>query len=151
MATGAPPLRRNAQTAASRLCALLHTQEERLRRCLTALDKQRAAIERGNGEAALCYVEIQEQTLAGIFALEKAIAPLRGKAAAADREAQTVAARVADLKRETAAQSRRNQDLLSKRMAELRVEIKQLQGTPLWRRSIVRGGSGTPSFIDITL
>jgi hypothetical protein len=100
---------------------------------------------------ALCYVEIQEQTLASILALEKVIAPLRNKDLATDVETQTLMARVAGLKREIATQSRHNQELLSKRMAELRVEIKQLQGTSLWRRSIVRGGSGTPSFIDITL
>ncbi|MDR3303779.1 MAG: hypothetical protein LBS86_05145 [Treponema sp.] len=141
----------SARGALPRLRALLLTQEERLCRYLTALDKQRAAIGRGNGEVALCYVEIQEQTLAGILALEKVIAPMRDGAAAADVETRTLLARVAGLKREVAVQSRHNQELLSKRMSELRAEIKQLQGTSLWRRSIVRGGSGTPSFIDITL
>jgi hypothetical protein len=132
-----------------RLCELLLTQEERLYHYLTALDKQRVAIGCGNSELALCYVEIQEQMLASILALEKVIVPLRNSAI--DAETQTLMARVASLKRETATQSRHNQELLSKRMAELRVELKQLQGTSLWRRSVVRGGSGTPSFIDITL
>lgn len=99
----------------------------------------------------LCYVEIQEQTLASILALEKVIVPLHKRAISIDVETQTLIARVASLKREIATQSRHNQELLSKRMAQLRVELKQLQGTSLWRRSIVRGGSGTPSFIDITL
>ncbi|MDR2418164.1 MAG: hypothetical protein LBD79_03825 [Treponema sp.] len=135
----------------SRLCALLLKQEEQLRHYLTALDKQRAAIGGGNGEMALCYVEIQEQTLASILALEKVIVPLHKGVAATDVETQTLMARVVGLKRETATQSRHNQELLSKRMTELRVELKQLRGTSLWRRSIVRGGSGTPSFIDITL
>ncbi|MDR1326749.1 MAG: hypothetical protein LBK00_12015 [Treponema sp.] len=148
-----PRARQNVQSwsVLPRLCALLLRQEERLCHYLTALDKQQAAIGRGNGEMALCYVEIQEQTLANILALEKVIVPLRNRDAAPDVETQTLMARVAGLKREIATQSRRNQELLSKRMAELRVEIKQLQGTSLWRRSIVRGGSGTPSFIDITL
>ncbi|MDR1398720.1 MAG: hypothetical protein LBJ41_02190 [Treponema sp.] len=147
-----PRARQNIQAweALPRLYALLLTQEERLCRYLTALDKQRAAIGRGNGEKALCYVAIQEQTLASILALEKVIVPLRG-AVATDVETQTLMARVAGLKHEIVTQSRHNQELLSKRMTELRVEIKQLQGTSLWRRSIVRGGSGTPSFIDITL
>jgi hypothetical protein len=77
------------------------------------------------------------------------IAPLCSLAA--DVETRMLVARVEGLKRKIAAQSRRNQELLNKRMGELSAEIKQLQGTSLWRRSIVRGGSGTPSFIDITL
>lgn len=148
-----PQARQNVQAwdALPRLCALLLKQEERLCYYLTALDKQRAAIGGGNGERALCYVAIQEQTLASILALEKVIVPLRKRAVVTDVETQTLMARVASLKREIATQSRHNQELLSKRMAQLRVELKQLQGTSLWRRSIMRGGSGTPSFIDITL
>jgi hypothetical protein len=132
-----------------RLRTLLHTQEERLRRYLMALDKQQSAIRQRNGALVLCYVEIQEQTLAAILALEKVIAPLRSLAV--DVETRTLAARVAGLKREIAAQSRRNQEQLSKRMGELSVEIKQLQSSSLWRRSIVRGVSAAPSLIDITL
>jgi hypothetical protein len=133
----------------ARLRTLLHKQEERLCRYLTALDKQEGAIRQGNGALVLCYVEIQEQTLAAILALEKVIAPLRSLAA--DVEMRALLARVAGLKREIAAQSRRNQELLTKRMGDLSVEIKQLQGSSLWRRSIVRGVSAAPSLIDITL
>jgi hypothetical protein len=133
----------------ARLRALLHKQEEQLCRYIMALDKQEGAIRQGKGALVLSYVEIQEQTFAAVLALEKVIAPLRGLAA--DVETRTLVARVAGLKREIAAQSRRNQELLTKRMSDLSVEIKQLQGSALWRRSIVRGVSAAPSLIDITL
>ncbi|MDR3303239.1 MAG: flagellar biosynthesis protein FlgN [Treponema sp.] len=131
----------------TRLCELLCAQEERFSRYLLLLGKQRDAIEQGNGEALLAYIELQEQTLASIHALEKVITPLRVAGTDAAFEA-----RLGRLKRESAAHSRQNQELLAKRMNTLRSEIRQFRAQPLCRQSRRNTMSGTtPTFIDISM
>jgi hypothetical protein len=140
------PANRTQSFAQERLCELLYAQEECFSRFLLLLAKQRVAIERGASETVLAYVELQEQTLAAICALEKVIIPLLPAGADA-----ALMARLSRLKGETATNSRQNQVLIAGRVNTLRSEIRQLREQPLWRCSKRGAFSATPTYIDISL
>jgi hypothetical protein len=146
MASTLPANTQSQSLAQARLRELLYAQEECLSRYLLLLAKQREAIEQGAGETVLAYVELQKQTLATLCALEKVIIPLSPLGTDA-----ALTARLSRLKRETAANSRQNQDLLAGRVNTLRAEIRQLREQPLWHRSMRGALNATPTYIDISL
>ena len=119
---------------------LLSQQRDRFRHYLDALDKQKNVIEKGNAEDLLVHVELEENIVADIFAIQKVIDPLEemyqarcsNQAAGIDQDQEVPSLRKAleELRSEAIVRSARNRDLLSKRMAQLRQEMKVLRSNP---------------------
>jgi hypothetical protein len=141
---------------------MLRAQRDRFREYLDVLDKQRDVIERGDTEALLSHVELEEHVVTDIINIQKVIDPLetmyRGLAApggnapvpaGGEAEVPGLKAAVERLKQEAVARSKRNRSLLSGRMAEIRSEIKSLRGNPYAARRSVYAESGSPSIIDV--
>jgi hypothetical protein len=133
---------------------MLQAQGDRFREYLNILNKQQDVIERGNTEALLSYVELEEHIVKDIFDIQKVIDPLEKmyrdlSPTCGEAEITGLQASVEMLKQETAIRSARNRDLLSKRMTEIRSEIKSLRGNPYATRRSIYAGSGPPSIIDV--
>jgi Ca2+-binding EF-hand superfamily protein len=135
---------------------LLQAQRDRFREYLNVLDKQQGLIERGDTEALLAHVELEEHILRDIFNIQKVILPLEDlyhtltdQGSSADEETVSLKAALEGLRREAAARSERNRELLSGRMAEIRQEIKSLRGNPYAARRSIYADTLSPSLIDI--
>jgi hypothetical protein len=152
---------------------LLLSQRNRFRDYLELLDKQQDMIEQGSPEALLAHVEMEEQIVGDIFSIQKVIDPLEDMYRTAYPEASApspspkaggimdaadsglpgeiggLKTALEGLKAEAALRLDRNRELLSKRMLEIRSEIKNLRGNPFAARPSVYAGSGAPSLIDI--
>ncbi|MDR1428986.1 MAG: flagellar biosynthesis protein FlgN [Spirochaetaceae bacterium] len=113
---------------------LLVKQRDRFRDYLVALDKQKDVIEKGSAEELIAHVEFEEQIVADIFSIQKVINPLEDmyRMGFPDKEAEVplLKAALEDLKAEAVVRSERNKELLSRRMAEIRLEIKSLRANP---------------------
>jgi len=151
-----------------RFKTLLTQQRDRFRNYLDLLDKQQSVIEAGSAEDLLTYVEIEEKIVADIFSIQKVIDPLEEmyytvisgnapqKAPSSSEnysqdEVPSLKASLEKLKSEAVIRSTKNKELLSKRMLELRSEIKTLRNNPYaagGRRSSF-SSAGTASLIDI--
>ena len=148
-----------------RFRTLLQEQRERFRSYLDVLDKQQDIIETGSADDLLAHVELEEQIVADIFSIQKVIDPLEdmyhaviaglistgGKAPHHNADVPDLKAALEDLKNEAVTRSARNRELLSRRMTELRSEIKTLRDNPYAanaRRSAFSGGA-TASLVDI--
>jgi len=151
-----------------RFKTLLSQQRDRFRNYLDLLDKQQSVIEAGSAEDLLSYVEIEEKIVADIFSIQKVIDPLEEmyytvisggtpqKALAENHadnqdEVPSLKASLEKLKSEAVIRSTKNKELLSKRMLELRSEIKVLRNNPYaagGRRSSF-GGANTASLVDL--
>jgi hypothetical protein len=131
---------------------LLTQQRNRFQEYLTVLDKQKDDIENGSAEDLLSHVELEEKIVGNIFSIQKVIDPLEAmyKASFPQREndVPSLKAALQDLQTEAAARSKRNQDLLSKRMAEIRSEIKLMKGNPYAKRPSY-SNENSASLIDI--
>jgi hypothetical protein len=149
---------------------LLMAQRDRFRSYLEVLDKQKDIIEGGAPEELISHIEMEEQIVADIFSIQKVIDPLedmyrtiypggqpepprRGKGTkpfepgAGGDDVPSLKSTLENLRSEAVARSGRNKELLSKRMTELRAEIKSLRSNPYTNR---RPGYGqTPSRIDL--
>jgi hypothetical protein len=152
-----------------RFRTLLTQQRDRFRSYLEVLDRQQDIIESGDTDALLSHVELEEKIVTDIFSIQKVIDPLEemyhaviagfgpGKAPARETlqsegadEVPSLKAALEDLKNEAVIRSTRNKEMLSKRMIELRSEIKTLRSNP-WaasRRSVYSDGS-TATMVDI--
>ena len=152
-----------------RFKTLLTQQRDRFKTYLNLLDKQQGVIESGNAEDLLTYVDIEEKIVADIFSIQKVIDPLEemyysvvsnhdqqkiqpgtGASNENQEEVPTLKASLEKLKNEAVIRSTRNKELLSKRMLELRSEIKALRSNPYAAK--IRGGftnSNTASIVDI--
>ena len=149
-----------------RFKTLLSQQRDRFRSYLDLLDKQQNVIESGSAEDLLTYVEIEEKIVADIFSIQKVIDPLEEmyytvisgqspvdipvKQENPD-EVSGLKASLDKLKSEAVIRSTKNKELLSKRMLELRQEIKTLRNNPYaarGRRSSF-GDANTASLVDI--
>jgi len=151
-----------------RFKTLLTQQRDRFHSYLNLLEKQQNVIEKGSAEELLNYVEIEEKIVADIFSIQKVIDPLEEmynmvvtgnkphikKAAASPDshdEVPDLKATLESLKTQAVMRSTKNKELLSKRMLELRSEIKALRNNPYAanaKRSSF-GGLNTSSLIDI--
>jgi hypothetical protein len=121
---------------------LLQEQRDRFRAYLDVLDRQKDIIERGTPEELSSHVELEEKIVSDILSIQKVIDPLDGlyrsvyKAPPGARRGGEEAgvtglkAALEGLKTEALARSGRNRELLSKRMAALRSEIKSLRANP---------------------
>ena len=151
-----------------RFKTLLTQQRDRFRSYLDLLEKQQSVIESGSAEDLLTYVEIEEKIVADIFSIQKVIDPLEemyytvtaGQKQQAKKaeisssgqdEVPGLKASLEKLKSEAVIQSTKNKELLSKRMLELRSEIKALRNNPYAAnaKKSAFGGINTASLIDI--
>ena len=150
-----------------RFKTLLTQQRDRFRSYLDMLDKQHEIIETGNTDALLSYVDLEEKIVSDIFSIQKLIDPLEdmyhavvsgfnpalaaAPALHSDDDVPSLKAALEDLKNEAVIRSSRNKELLSRRMVELRQEIKSLRDNPYAAKSrrSVYGSSGTASLVDI--
>jgi hypothetical protein len=148
-----------------RFRTLLTQQRDRFKSYLDLLDKQQSVIESGSADDLLSYVEIEEKIVADIFSIQKVIDPLEEMyhsvisnfgpinpiKTESDDEVPSLKAALENLKSEAVIRSTKNKELLSKRMIELRSEIKALRNNPYaagTRRSNF-SDAGTASLIDI--
>jgi hypothetical protein len=147
-----------------RFKTLLTQQRDRFKNYLDMLDKQQNVIEGGSADELLAYVEAEEKIVADIFSIQKVIDPLEemyysivgktpdktiAKAEGAD-EVPTLKASLEKLQGEAVIRSAQNKELLSKRMVELRSEIKALRNNPYAVKTrSPYGGTNTASLIDI--
>jgi uncharacterized small protein (DUF1192 family) len=143
---------------------LLKAQRDRFRAYLTALDKQKDVIQNGTTDDLLRHVELEEKIVADIFSIQKVIDPLEemyqsvktkspaksgsrlAEKEAGEEEVISLKKALDGLKAEAVVRSERNRELLAKRMAELRSEIKSLKNTYAGRKFQNNIG---PSYIDI--
>jgi thiamine kinase-like enzyme len=141
-----------------RFKTLLTQQRDRFRNYLDLLDKQQSVIESGSAEDLLNYVEIEEKIVADIFSIQKVIDPLekmyytvvsspeKVKTQSND-EVPSLKASLEKLQSEAVIRSTKNKELLSKRMLELRMEIKNLRNNPYAARRF--GFTNAPSLVDL--
>ena len=126
------------------------------------LDKHQDIIENGNTDDLLSHVDLEEKIVADIFSIQKVIDPLEdmyhavvnggiNPNAQSDDEVPGLKAALEDLKSEAVVRSSRNRELLSRRMVELRQEIKTLRSNPYAQasRSSVYSNSQTATLVDI--
>jgi len=151
-----------------RFKTLLSQQRERFRSYLNLLDKQQNVIESGSAEDLLTYVEIEEKIVSDIFSIQKVIDPLEEMYNAvvsdhtpaksplnidgsnAQEEVPSIKASLETLKSEAVIRSTKNRELLSKRMLELRQEIKSLRSNPYAAiGKSAYGNSNKASLVDI--
>jgi hypothetical protein len=151
-----------------RFRTLLTQQRDRFRSYLEVLDKQQDIIESGNTDELLSHVELEEKIVADIFSIQKVIDPLEdmyhaviagfgpGRAPARETlrsegadEVPSLKAALEDLKNEAVIRSTRNKELLSKRMVELRSEIKTLRANPYASRRSAYSDGSTATLVDI--
>jgi len=133
-----------------RFKTLLTQQRDRFRSYLDLLEKQQNVIESGSAEDLLSYVEIEEKIVADIFSIQKVIDPLEemyysfvgSNHAAGHDEVPGLKASLEKLQGEAVMRSTKNKELLSKRMLELRSEIKALRNNPY-------GTKGRTAFTNI--
>ena len=144
---------------------LLKAQRDRFQTYLSALDKQKDVIERGTTDDLLRHVELEEKIVEDIFSMQRVIDPLEkmyqsikpetGTASTARPvevqsgvdEVSSLKEALQGLKAEAVIRSDRNRELLSKRMAELRSEIKSLRLNAYARRKF--DSSAEPSLVDL--
>ena len=134
---------------------LLKAQRDRFSAYLDALEKQKDVIERGTADDLLRHVDLEERIVADIFSIQKVIDPLekmyqsarqeapikKGKQQGGD-EVSGLKEALDGLKVEAVVRSERNKELLSKRMAEIRSEIKSLRRNPYRNRNDNNAASG---------
>ena len=148
---------------------LLKAQRDRFQAYLNALDKQKDVIRTGSTDELLRHVELEEKIVQDIFSIQKVIDPLDKMYQSIRMETQTgVSAKsvttpdmkdsgedevlslkeaLDSLKAEAAIRSEQNRELLAKRMAELRSEIKSLKKNAYASRRF--DNTPPPSYIDL--
>jgi len=151
-----------------RFKTLLSQQRDRFRSYLDLLDKQQSVIESGSTEDLLNYVEIEEKIVSDIFSIQKVIDPLEEmynsltstaavqaqkgvKKSETPDEVHGLKASLENLKNEAIIRSTKNRELLSKRMLELRSEIKALRNNPYMAggRKTNFSDSNSASLVDL--
>ena len=144
-----------------RFRTLLAEQRDRFHLYLETLDRQRQLIETGTAEELIAHVELEEKIVADIFSIQKVIVPLDemyrtvysgsaglpGQPGGGD-EVSGLKSALEGLKKEAVTRSGRNRDLLSRRMAEIRSEIKALRSNPYLQSS--RSAVPLPTLVDIS-
>jgi hypothetical protein len=147
-----------------RFKTLLSQQRDRFSSYLNLLDKQQNVIESGSPEDLLNYVELEEKIVADIFSIQKVIDPLeqmynsiasgfiQSKTDSENDGVPDIKASLENLKSEAVVHTTKNKEILSRRMLELREEIKTLRNNPYAanKRRSSFGNSNTASLIDIS-
>ena len=148
---------------------LLQAQRDRFQAYLNALDKQLDVIQTGSTDDLLRHVELEEKIVEDIFSIQKVIDPLEkmyqsareeipagitlpsgskaDKTQSAEEEVSGLKEALDGLKAEAVIRSERNRELLAKRMAELRSEIKTLKRNVYAKRRF--DNTPPPSLVDL--
>ena len=125
---------------------LLKAQRDRFNAYLFSLDRQKDAIEGGTADDLLHHVELEEKIVSDIYSIQKVIDPLEKMYKFSDGDGISgLKESLKNLKSEAVVRSGRNKQLLSRRMSELRTEIRGLRNNPYARR----GAISAPAHIDI--
>jgi len=135
---------------------LLKAQRDRFRSYLDSLDRQKDIIEGGTADELINHVDLEEKIISDIFSIQKVIDPLDKMYHSVipdvpgpeGNEVSGLKQALEGLKTEALIRSERNKELLSKRMTEIRSEIKSLRNNPYTRRRIDTTVNA-PSHIDI--
>jgi hypothetical protein len=140
---------------------LLKAQRNRFHAYLEILDKQKDVIEQGTADDLIQHVELEEKIVSDIYAIQKVIDPLEEMYHAARLDTPQrfgkdagdgvpdLKAALDSLKSEAITRSGRNKELLSKRMLELRAEIKSLRANPYTQRQPAYSNAGTGGKVDL--
>jgi hypothetical protein len=153
----------NQRTAVlKRFRELLKAQRDRFRAYVDTLDRQRNSIEHGTTDDLIRHVELEEKIVADIFSIQKVIDPMEEMyrqsqmmytplpgASQEDDNIVNLKSALEDLKAEAISRSEQNKNLLSKRMVEIRAEIKSLRSNPYSRRHSAYPGTASPTMVDI--
>jgi len=134
---------------------LLKAQRDRFMNYLDSLDRQKNIIQDGSTEDLMNHVELEEKIISDIFSIQKVIDPLEkmyhssktNEPASEIDEVSSLKDTLEHLKSEAALRSDQNRELLSRRMTELRSEIKSLRSNPYTRRRVETAAQ--PIRIDI--
>jgi hypothetical protein len=132
---------------------LLVRQRDKFRDYLDVLDKQRSDIEKGDVDALVAHVEMEQGMVAEIFAVQKVIDPLEDMYRAAYRGADPeglpeLKETLVQLKNEVVTRNTENQALLKQRMEMLRHEIMSVNN-PYAKRKSVYSQASEPKALDI--
>lgn len=135
---------------------LLQAQRDRFRDYLAVLDKQKDVIEQGNAGSLLAHIELEEQIVADIFAIQKVMDPLEAmyriacpENAAPVSEVKSLKDALEGLKTEAVTRTERNKALLAGKMDSIRTEIKTLKKNPYITARPVYSEEGAASMVDI--
>ena len=137
---------------------LLKAQRDRFGAYLDVLEKQKDVIDRGTADSLVRHVELEEKIVADIFSIQKVINPLEElyrnarQSSIAEKENEDIVdlkSALEGLKKEAVSRSKRNKELLSRRMADLRTEIKNIRSNPYIHPRSAFSEPGTPGLVDL--
>lgn len=134
---------------------LLERQRDKFREYLDVLDRERSDIEKGDVDAMVAHVEIEQQIVGELYTFQKVVDPLEDMyreaypaGTAAGHDVASIKRGIDALRAEVLERNARNRELLKQRMGLLRQEIQSLR-TPGKRGKQVYSSSGEASIIDI--
>ncbi len=132
---------------------LLTRQRDKFRGYLEVLDRQRADIEKGDVDALVSHVEVEQSIVSEIFAVQKVIDPLEDIYRAAYSGAEPeglpeLKTTLTELKQEVIARNEENRALLKQRMEMIRNEIKSIRN-PYAKKKSVYADIPEPRNLDI--
>jgi len=132
---------------------LLVRQREKFSDYMSLLERQRADIEKGDVDALVSHVELEQSIVSEIFSVQKVIDPLedmyRASYHGAEPEGITeLRSTLSTLKDEVVARNSENRALLKQRMEMLRHEIMSVNNPYAKRRSVYSSPAG-PTALDI--
>ncbi len=132
---------------------LLLRQRDKFSQYMDLLERQRADIEKGDVDALVAHVELEQGIVSEIFAVQKVIDPLEDmyRAAYAGKEPEGVTelrATLGTLKEEVTTRNAENRALLKQRMEMLRHEIMSINN-PYAKRRSVYASAAEPTALDI--
>jgi hypothetical protein len=132
---------------------LLVRQRDKFRDYMDLLERQRADIEKGDIDALVAHVELEQGIVSEIFSVQKVIDPLEDmyRAAYAGAEPEGVSElreTLGELKEQVITRNSANKALLKQRMDMLRHQIMSINN-PYNKRKSVYSSSPEPSALDI--
>ncbi|PKL09838.1 MAG: flagellar biosynthesis protein FlgN [Spirochaetae bacterium HGW-Spirochaetae-7] len=132
---------------------LLVRQRDKFRDYMTLLESQRSDIEKGDVDALVAHVELEQGIVSDIFAVQKVIDPLEDmyRSAYKGQEPEGVAelrSTLSELKDEVIVRNTENRALLKQRMEMLRHEIMSVNN-PYAKRKSVYASAPEPTALDI--
>ncbi len=132
---------------------LLVRQREKFSDYMSLLERQRADIEKGDVDALVSHVELEQSIVSEIFSVQKVIDPLEDMYRASYHGAEPegiseLRSTLSTLKDEVVARNTENRALLKQRMEMLRHEIMSVNN-PYAKRRSVYSSAAEPTALDI--
>jgi hypothetical protein len=117
------------------------------------LDRQKGDIERGDVDKLVAHVELEQQVVSEIFAIQKVIDPMeqlyQATHSGASLEIPVLKSALDEMKAEVVKRNASNREMLKKRMDLIRNEMTAIRANPAYRRRSVFADEGGASVIDI--